>query len=287
VFTNKLSIKLVNIILVLVIYFGGISVKTQFVETFVDSTSTIEFKDVFMNSGIGEKLDNSEFVTSLLEASREAILKISTNIFGLFSEIGKISTQILLVPFILFYFLKEDKRFAAAFIKIIPKAHQEATKRLLYKIDETLEVYISGQLTVAVIIGVLMYIGYLIIGVPNALFMGFFAMVTSIIPFVGPILGIVPALLIGLTMGGGMIIKIIVTALIVQQVEGNLITPNIMGNKLNVHPLAVIMIVIISVTLFGVLGAFVGIPLYVVMAIIVKERYEHYIFRKSNIKTDI
>jgi predicted PurR-regulated permease PerM len=262
--------------LTLVIYLGGSAVKDQFVNSLTGNTGAVEFGKNLLDSSLGKFISDTAFLENILQASRQFIVQLSSNIFVVFSAVGNIGTQVLLVPFILFYFLKEDRKFAEGFIAILPEEHKKNIRELLKQIDSALTVYISGQLMVALIIGVLMFIGYLIIGMPNALFMGFFAMITSIIPFIGPLLGIVPALLIAITLSGGMLIKVAITAIIVQQVEGNLITPNIMGNKLNVHPLSVILIIIISVTLFGVLGAFVAIPVYVVLTITIKNLYNTY-----------
>lgn len=78
-----------------------------------------------------------------------------------------------------------------------------------------------------------------------------------------------PALFIALTIEISIVIKIVILTIIVQQVEGDLITPRIMGNKLSIHPLSVILVILICVHLFGVLGAFVGIPLYrIILAVL-------------------
>jgi predicted PurR-regulated permease PerM len=292
-FENKKINKSIIIILTMLVFisalsafivFGGIAVKNEFTGAFFYDMDTVRNYFNNVDGKLGGMLSRFEFTQNLLEASREAIVKIGGSALGVFSSIGSTGTQVILVPFISFYFLKEDKKFAQWATKAVPVKYRKQTKDMFIQIDSVLSTYISGQLIVAMIIGVLMYIGYLIIGMPNALVMAFFSTITSIIPFIGPFLGIIPALLIALTINGAMIIKIIVVSVIVQQIEGNLITPNIIGNKLNVHPLAVILIVIISVTLFGILGAFVGIPLFVVLGIIVKNIYKIYtIMKKSNI----
>ena len=114
-----------------------------------------------------------------------------------------------------------------------------------------------------------MLIGYAAIGMPNAFLMSVFATITSVIPFIGPFLGILPALLIAATIDLALVIKIIILAIVVQQVEGDFITPRIMGNKLDLHPLLVMIIVLVSVHLFGILGAFIGIPLYLIILTVI------------------
>ena len=95
-------------------------------------------------------------------------------------------------------------------------------------------------------------------------------MITNIIPFLGPFLGAAPAVLMALTIDMKMVLKVIILAVIVQQAEGDLITPKIVGDKLKLHPLEVILIILISINLFGILGAFIGVPLYLILNVIVK-----------------
>jgi predicted PurR-regulated permease PerM len=121
---------------------------------------------------------------------------------------------------------------------------------------------------------VLTYIGYLIIGLPNALFLSIFSMIFSIIPFLGPLVGILPAIFIGWTVDLFMIAKVIIVLAITQQLEGNVVRPKIMGTRLEIHPLAIIFLVIIAVTQFGFMGAFFVIPLYAVARIVIRNILE-------------
>src|SRR5699024_4107277 len=104
------------------------------------------------------------------------------------------------------------------------------------KIDNTLATYINGQILIALILGVLMYVGYLVIGLPYAFLLAVVALVTNLIPFVGPIIGTVPAVVVALTVSLPMILKVLVVAIVIQQLESNVVTPYIMGSKLPIHP---------------------------------------------------
>jgi predicted PurR-regulated permease PerM len=275
---------LFTVLLTVIIIYGGATIKKQFEGSFSESIKAIMNYTTALDGKLGNMISTFEFTQQTLNTLKDGLLNVSSNIFGLFSQIGNLGTQIILAPFILFYLLKEDDKFSESFLSVIPNKYRDLTKDTLHQADSALSTYISGQLIVALFIGVLMYIGYLIIGMPNALLMGFFSMITAIIPFIGAFLGIIPALLIALTINTGMIIKVIVVAAIVQQIEGNLVTPNVIGSKLNVHPLGVIVIVIISVTLMGVMGAFVGLPLYVVAIIVIKSAYKFFKLKKIKIK---
>lgn len=270
-------------LLTVLIVNGGSVLKEQFENSLLASIDKNFDLKKFLNDKISILPDDIDITNKLISGVQGLLSKISTNISGVFSQIGDIGTQIILVPFVLFYLLKDDRIFSKKFSSFLPKPYKKHIVSTLSDLDEILSIYISGQIIVTLIIGSLMFIGYLIIGLPNALLMGLFAMVTSVIPFIGPFLGILPALFIGLTIHWTMLLKIIIVAVLVQQIEGNLITPNIMKSKLNIHPLLVMLIVIASVNLFGILGAFIGVPLYLILTTIAKALYSISKEKRANV----
>lgn len=270
---SLLTILLVLVFITIVVVNGGEVVKEQFEDVFVNNKDKfVDYWD-YLNGKAQEILPDLNIFSRISNNIKSFTSSIGSNAMGIFSSVGDITTQLILIPFILFYLLKDGKDFKKKLFSKIPEKHESQIKDLFKKIDHILSTYINGQLLVAGVIGVLMFIGYLIIGMPNALLMGIFSLITSIIPFIGPFLGILPAILVALTMDFGLVVKIGITALIVQQLEGNVITPNIMGNRLKLHPLAIIIIVIVSINLFGILGAFIGTPLFLTTMAIIKTLY--------------
>ncbi|NLX62430.1 MAG: AI-2E family transporter [Tissierellia bacterium] len=262
-------------ILVIFIAYGGNTLMNQFQNEFLallDKNIDIKgfLDDIldFIPDGIIP--DDINITKEIINRFRSLLLDLSKKLLGYVGRIGDIGTQIVLVPFILFYLLKDDRLFYNKFISFMPKAYIKEIKDGLKNIDRVLSMYISSQLLVSFILGLIMFIGYLIIGMPNALLMAFFAMITNIIPFLGPFLGAAPAVLIALTIDMKMVLKVIILAVVVQQAEGDLITPKIVGDKLKLHPLEVILVILISVNLFGLLGAFIGVPLYLILNVLVK-----------------
>ncbi|MBS6525949.1 MAG: AI-2E family transporter [Peptoniphilaceae bacterium] len=195
------------------------------------------------------------------------------------SNIGAVGSLLLLMVLGLFYLLKDEDDAVKAIQYLARGKYYERIMDILGQIHRTLETYISGQILVACILGVLMFIGYTVIGLKYKLSLAAIALVFNFIPFIGPFLGAAPAVLVGLTMGGGMVMKVIVVSILVQQLEGNVITPNIMGNKLDIHPFVVIVAVMICANLFGVLGALIASPLYMCLKIIINgirnERFDN------------
>lgn len=270
------SFLLVLAVLTLATVTGGSVVSDQFKSTFIDNAQ--RFSD--LRTTLEEPFQALPLDFSVDEAwvdgFRKGVTTLSSNLFGIFSSLSDFGTQLVLSLFFLFYLLKEDETFKNYLYEhAVPKSHQKPVKRVAARLDERLSTYIGGQLLVALVIGTLMYIAYMIIGMPSALLMAFFSMITAIIPFLGPILGVLPALLIAMTESLALVVKVIVAAVIVQQLEGNLITPKIMGAKLSLHPLVIIVVVIASLSLWGILGAFVGIPAFLIVKTLITDYREH------------
>ncbi|WP_234118719.1 AI-2E family transporter [Clostridium hydrogenum] len=287
--TNKsvliiITMLLFSVILAAALVYGGLKVKDEFTSSFSYDINSISSYFDDLDKKLGGVLSQFEITQKILTGVKKSILNTGTSLINVFSQVTNVGTKIIIIPFILYYFLKDDKKFAHKFLSIIPDAYRNEVKEMLIEIDNALSVYISGQLIIALITGVMMYFAYLIVGLPNSFLMAFFFMVTVLIPYIGSFIGIIPALLIALITGGGtMVINTIIVAIIVNQIQGNLVSPNIIGKKLNIHPLAIVFITLISITLFGVLGAFVGTPLFVTLSIVIKGIYKLYSEKKIEI----
>lgn len=235
--------------------------------------------DISKHSGsIWERLSglqNNEWLLSQLEQLEQKALQAIENVTigltkripGFFSTLTSIGTALILTPFILFYLLKDDQRFVASFQKTMPEKYRAVSREIIEEIDAVLSTYISGQLLVALVIGVLMFIGYLVIGMKYPVVLAMFGMITAIIPIFGAFLGIVPAIIVSFTMNPLMILKVVIVMIVVQQVEGNLISPQIMGKRLFIHPLTVILLLISAGSLFGFIGLLIIIPVYAVLRV--------------------
>ena len=127
----------------------------------------------------------------------------------------------------------------------------------------------------SVAVGIMLLIGYLIIGLEYALLLAIFGMLTNIIPFLGPFIAVIPAIVIGFVQEPQMAIYVLIIMLVAQQIEGNLISPNVMGKALDIHPLTVITIILAAGNIAGLWGIILAIPTYAVIKTIVKNVYAH------------
>lgn len=194
---------------------------------------------------------------------------ITTNIVANLGSITTIASYFIITPFILFYFLKDDFRFAANFLKAIPNRYEDSTKMILNDADEALSSYITSQVFVAFIVGLLILIGYWIIGLKYAFLLAIVAMFFNLIPFLGPFISTIPATFIGLSESPFMAIKVVLVVMVVHLLDLNLISPRIVGNRLQIHPITIILLLVSSLSIAGFFGMFLVVPLYAVIKTIV------------------
>lgn len=272
-------------LIVLIIYFGGSIIQTQTHDLIKNYSNYYELARNTINNTFQDNDRISMYLTEFKIQQRLTSLvenifsTIKNNISGFFSTVTNIGTKLILIPFVLFYLLKDDQLLYQKGVNLIPTGRKEKAVRLLKNIDYTLSRYISGQLIVALILGLLTYIGYLVIGLQNSLILALIATITSFIPFIGAILGIIPAIFIALGTDLLLVLKVLIVMIIVQQLEGNLISPKIQGNRMEIHPLIVIFIVLTFIIVFGYLGALFAVPTYAVVRVILGDLYRNRILK--------
>ncbi|PLS18282.1 AI-2E family transporter [Bacillus sp. M6-12] len=207
--------------------------------------------------------------------------KLVGNLADVISVITSVATVLVIVPFILFYFLKDDHRLRPFLLKYLPDEHEGEGNVILLDIDKTLSTYIIGQFIIAIVDGILMYIGYLIIGIDYAIILALFAMVLTVVPFIGPMMGVIPAMFIALQQEPFMAVKVLIVLAVVQQLEGYLVTPHVMGKRLNIHPLTIILLLLVAGSIYGFLGILLAIPLYSVIKTLIKNFRLFYRLRRK------
>lgn len=197
-------------------------------------------------------------------------------LFGFIGQLISFVASLILVPFFLFFMLKDGDKLIPFITQIFEKKKAENIKNLLGKIDTALTAYIQGQVIVSFCVGVLLYIGYLILGLDYSLTLALFAMLMNVIPFLGPFIAVIPALIVGAFQSPIMILWVAIVTLIAQQTESNLISPNVMGRVLHLHPLTVITVILAAGSIAGFLGILFAVPTYAVIKTIVIHFYGTY-----------
>ena len=271
-------------ILTIVFYFGGSIIYDQGKELSQDLSGNYNYIYNFILTIIERLKEYVDFNSAILEElklrerlfsyANELAQKISSyNYMGIFSSITNFGLIILLIPFVLFYLLKDEKQIFNNLLKIVPEAKKRKVEKLAIEIDQLLSTFISSQLVVAFFLGLVMFIGFLIIGLPNTLVLAFIAMITSLIPIIGPFFGSLPAVFVAATNSWFLFLGVLVIILIAQYLEGNVIRPLVQGRRLEIHPIVVLFVVLSGVYLFGFIGALTAVPLYVVLRLLFRKKY--------------
>jgi predicted PurR-regulated permease PerM len=172
------------------------------------------------------------------------------------------SLDLLLVPFFVFYILVDFQRWRDSMEELIPPRFREPFSRLFDESGRILESYVRGQLLVGFIMAICYAIGFALLGIPAWAGIAMIAGLLNAIPYVGTILGIVLAGGFTVAGGGGVwdIAAVLGIFLAVQMLEGYYLTPKILGGRLNLHPMAVFLGLLIGGKLFGFLGFILAIP---------------------------
>ncbi|HLR62066.1 MAG TPA: AI-2E family transporter [Lentibacillus sp.] len=184
------------------------------------------------------------------------------------STITSVVVAIITFPFILFFLLKDGDRFKRFCLKLLPPKYRDEANQILHNMDVQVGSYIQGQIIVASCIGILLYIGYLIIGLDYAITLAIVAAITSVVPYLGPMIAITPAIIIAIVHSPIMLLKLGIVWAAVQFLEGNFVSPNVMGKTMQVHPLTIIIVLLVAGNLFGVVGVILGIPGYAILKVL-------------------
>ena len=194
--------------------------------------------------------------------------------------------MLVTIPFVTFYLLKDYEVMERLVMTFVPLDKRREISHLLRDIDLALGNYIRGQLVVASLIALLAYLGYWLIGLPYPLLLALFVGLMDIIPYIGPYLGAVPALLVALTVSPKMVLFVIFVNVMVQFVEGNVLSPWIVGRTVDLHPLTIIFAVLVGGKVAGLMCSLLAVPFVVVAKVVLVHLVNYIIQRKQMVAGD-
>ena len=209
--------------------------------------------------------DVTHRINNMVKSMGDGVTDVLSNSISYITSLISTIFLLIMVPFFLIYMLKDHEKFIPAVAKFFKGERKVFVVDLLKDLNYTLKSYIQGQVTVSVILGIILYIGYTIIGLPYTPLLVLFAGVANLIPFLGPWLSFTPAAILGIIDGPSTFIWVCVITLIAQQLEGNVITPNVMGKSLSMHPLTIIVVILAAGDLGGFTLILIAVPLYAVL----------------------
>lgn len=204
-----------------------------------------------------------------LSELQKGILGFSQSIIIYLSNIvSSVTFGIVIIPLILFYLMRDMFIFKENLYIFVSKENKKEFKEVLEEIDHIVSGFIRGRIIVCFIVGTLIGIGLYFLNLKFALIIGIISGVFNFIPFLGPIVGVVLALIFALGQPWWILLMIVVLFILVNQLEAIYLNPNILGKGLGLHPLTVILSILICGQVLGILGVLVAVPLAAILKVL-------------------
>ncbi len=194
------------------------------------------------------------------------------------SSLLSIIAILVIVPFMTFFLLKDNKRIVRGVVNIMPNKYFEMSYMVLRQIATQLGRFVRGWIFDAFIVGLLSTIGLTILGIDNAISIGLIAGIGHLIPYFGPVIGGIPAIIISIIQFGDFskLPSILIMFLIIYAIDNGFVQPNVYSKSTDLHPLAIIILIIIGSQLIGIAGMLLAVPIATVMKTAAKEIYLGY-----------
>ncbi|MEH7074149.1 AI-2E family transporter [Neobacillus drentensis] len=212
------------------------------------------------------------------EKKLDSLLTVIVNILVSFLNSALL---MMVIPFIAFYMLKDFPLIKRTLWYLTPKQWRKKGTLFLKDVDESLGNYIRGQLLVCMIIGGVSALLFWMFHLKYPLILGLIVGITNVIPYFGPIIGAVPAVIIAATSSGKLVLVTLVIVFGLQFLEGNILSPLIVGKSLHMHPLIIMLALTAGGEVGGILGLIVAVPVLVVIKVAIIHAKNHLIRRNE------
>ena len=282
------------IVLVILVALVVMNVVPQLVKQFLELSQSLpsyveELSRWLTELSKREELKSFDLQGELAQANITISNVLNVAIIGVTNSLSKIVGVLMqffvllfTVPFILFFMFKDGHKFLDAASNFFPGSIRKELRETVKEMNQTLSAYISSTILDALIIGIMSFIALTSLKQPYTLLLAVFCGVTNIIPYVGPFIGAVPVILVGFFVSPWQALYGALAILVIQQLDGNLIKPLLMGKSLSIHPLTIILVLIAAGSIGGIIGMLICIPVYAVIKILVLNVRKIYLLRKGS-----
>lgn len=243
----------------------------------------IELQDRFPNlepDKIKDYLRNN--ATNGLKLVGSVFRSVITGGFAFFNLLS----LLLITPVVTFYMLRDWDKFIAKVDSLLPRSSKASIRQQAREIDRTLSGFIRGQFSVCVLLGTYYSLGLYFVGLELGVLVGFIAGLISFIPYVGSIVGFVVSLGIAFAQFDSLmpIIQVVIVFITGQFLEGNFLTPKLVGENVGLHPVWVMFALLAGGVLLGFLGLMIAVPVAAIIGVLIRHAIENY--KKSSLYLD-
>ncbi|HLR08290.1 MAG TPA: AI-2E family transporter [Bacillota bacterium] len=274
--------KSIAILLIYVLFFGGIACLIyavypiavmqlrdlneqlpQLINMYRESVYELYERTAFLPETVHDKMDQ---LIHKLESYMDSML---TKLVGLFTKVFDMLVFLTVIPVLVFYYLKDYETIKSWIRRWMSEKYKWQTAQIVRAIDESLGSYFRGLLIVSSFVSLATWIVFHLLNINYALLLAIIMGLTNIIPYFGPIIGAIPAILITATVSRKLVIFVIIAVFAIQLIESNLISPYVVGRSVRIHPIAIIFALLLGGEVGGAIGMILAVPVLTVCKVIV------------------
>lgn len=247
--------------------------------SFWDYTADIFERDSEIFITIQRQINDAfdRFITNFTGFISNSASSVTTFLSNFVQNFISVLVMIMLVLIIAFYFMLDKDSYKSKIVNLVPDDIKPDMADLAGRLNEVLSEFIRGRIILAIFVGVATMILLLILRVDFAVVIGLITTIADIIPYIGPLLGFVPAFLLALMDAPIKALVVAIFYVVIQWVENNILAPKIIGSSMGLNPLFIFLSIIIGGGMFGVWGMIVSVPLFSMILVLIqffKEKYD-------------
>jgi predicted PurR-regulated permease PerM len=234
-------------------------------------------KEVFGKVSLNNNITTNVIYNEIIEEANSVWINFSENAVDRLMSLGTNLLSLSIIPIMVYYFLCDGSKIYNKMLLLLPTQKRGLTKKILSDIDRVLTKYISSQLLLSGVIGALTFVILLLLKVKFPLWISILNAILNIIPYFGPIFGAIPAIIVALLDSPIKALWVTLGMFIIQQLEGDILSPKMTGDSTNMHPFVIIILLLIG----DKFGGFLGMVLVVPIAVTIKVLYDdinYYLF---------
>lgn len=278
---------LINILIVLGLIVLAISRVIPALITTVETLSSalqseyITNFEQYIHRILPESIDAAQISNRIVSQLNSLVVNIISGLGSFLKSIGSIFATIAIIPLFTFFLLKDQRKIVQGLVDKIPNKYFELSLNIIYKTGKKISQYLVGKIIQSAIVAALTIIGLLIVNlvfdnpVPPFILIGIIAGLFNMIPYIGPVAGAIPALVIAAlnvqTNVITVLIWIAITFFIIQTLDASVIAPLVVSKSVNLHPITVVAVILIGGKLAGILGMFLAVPAAGIIKVIITQ----------------
>lgn len=274
---NKRSASIMLIILLIIILFLAIfAIIPSVFKEFNNVGDVIEKLKIYINNFEKSDTYNESFILKYIYSEGKLKLvslfeNVTINTINFLISLSDKLISYFVVPVVTYYLLVDKEKIGKKVMKLIPIKRRDILKKIIYDCNRLLGSYLIGQIFLSFLISIITLVGLIVFDIKFPLGLSLLNGILNIIPYFGPIFGAVPIVIVAFIESTSKGIWISIFLLVIQQIEGNIVSPKITGDTTDMHPLVIIILLLIGEKIGGFIGMIIVIPISVIIKVIYED----------------